>query len=122
MNETNQILLGLAGFFGMTIATKLIEVYFSKKTKAEDHLEKKIEDDIQIINNVISSSSSAVFFEVKFKATIFKPKVNVEYKGFVCMVFSQGIFVEVFNNTSPKVWRLTTSNRGLVTVVVVMRI
>jgi len=58
----------------------------------------KIYKKIKIISNVISASGPSVFFQVKFKAKVFKPEVDSEYEGRVCMIFAGGIFVEVFDN------------------------
>lgn len=56
-----------------------------------------VEDGIKIKNNTVSSASDGVFFTVEFKIKALKPKIGDEFKGTVCMVFEQGIFVEVEN-------------------------
>lgn len=57
----------------------------------------KVYNKIKIINNTISTFGPSVFFQVKFEAEVFKPKIGLEYKGKVCMIFQAGIFVEVFD-------------------------
>lgn len=57
----------------------------------------KIFEDIHILDNIISSASSGVFFRVKFTALANKPEVNSKYEGKVCMIFPNGIFVEVYD-------------------------
>jgi DNA-directed RNA polymerase subunit E'/Rpb7 len=56
----------------------------------------EIYDDIKIINNTISSASYGVFFNIEIQAKVHKPEKGGKYEGRVCMVFSNGIFVEVF--------------------------
>jgi DNA-directed RNA polymerase subunit E'/Rpb7 len=56
----------------------------------------KIYNKINIVENTISTSCPMAFFRVKFGADTIKPEVNSEYEGKVCMIFSSGIFVEVF--------------------------
>jgi DNA-directed RNA polymerase subunit E'/Rpb7 len=52
---------------------------------------------INIIDNIISNSEPHVFFTVRFKARVFKPKVNDEYEGKVCVIFQHGVLVDVMN-------------------------
>lgn len=56
----------------------------------------KIFKNIQIVENIVSTSGSGVFFLVKFGAEVFKPEIGSEYEGRVCMTSPHGIFVEVF--------------------------
>lgn len=56
----------------------------------------KIYDKIKILNNKISPDGIGIFFNVKFGVKAIKPEIGCFYKGIVCMIFSQGIFVEVF--------------------------
>jgi DNA-directed RNA polymerase subunit E'/Rpb7 len=55
----------------------------------------KIYDDIEISKNRISSNDSGSFFQVKFTINALKPKKGDMYEGKVCMIFSEGIFVDV---------------------------
>jgi DNA-directed RNA polymerase subunit E'/Rpb7 len=51
--------------------------------------------DIEIVHNSISPTGSGAFFYVKFKADIIRPEIGKEYNGNICMIFSNGIFVEM---------------------------
>lgn len=55
----------------------------------------KIYDNIEIIENIISQASSGIFFKVRFTAKALKPEIGSVYQGKICMVFPQGIFVEI---------------------------
>lgn len=57
----------------------------------------KIYESINIIGNVVASASSGAFFNVRFDIKTLKPKIGGVYQGTVCMVFQEGIFVEVAN-------------------------
>lgn len=57
----------------------------------------KIYDSIQILDNIISTTSSGVYFYIKFTVKYVKPELNTEAEGKVCIIFSSGVFVE-FNN------------------------
>lgn len=57
----------------------------------------KIYDKIDISRNKISSTDSGAFFQVKFNINCLKPKTGDELQGVVCMIFSEGIFVDVMN-------------------------
>jgi DNA-directed RNA polymerase subunit E'/Rpb7 len=73
-----------------------IKLDYLKKCDQEHGYITKIYDKIHILDNIISSSSIGVFFRVRFTVKAHKPQVNSEYDGKVCMVFQNGIFVEVF--------------------------
>lgn len=55
----------------------------------------KIYDNIEIIENIISQASPGIFFKVKFTAKAIRPEVDSLYEGKICMIFPQGIFVEI---------------------------
>jgi DNA-directed RNA polymerase subunit E'/Rpb7 len=57
----------------------------------------KIYESLNIIGNTVASASSGVFFNVRFDIKTLKPKIGGIYQGTVCMVFQEGIFVEVSN-------------------------
>jgi DNA-directed RNA polymerase subunit E'/Rpb7 len=56
----------------------------------------KVYNKVTILSNTISASGPGVFFQVQFKAKVMKPEIDSDYEGKVCMIFSAGIFVEVF--------------------------
>lgn len=55
----------------------------------------EIEDDVNIISNIVSPSGIGAFFQVIFEATVLKPAKGDKYTGKVCMIFPNGIFVDV---------------------------
>jgi DNA-directed RNA polymerase subunit E'/Rpb7 len=55
----------------------------------------KIYDNIEIVENIISQAGPGIFFKVKFTAKALRPEVDSVYEGKICMVFAQGIFVEI---------------------------
>lgn len=55
----------------------------------------KVYENVQILENSISSVGSGAFFHVRFSVKALKPEVGQEHEGQVCMVFQGGIFVEV---------------------------
>lgn len=55
----------------------------------------KIYDNIEIVENIISQAGPGIFFKVKFTAKVLRPEVNSVYEGKICMIFAQGIFVEI---------------------------
>lgn len=55
----------------------------------------KVYDDIDISRNKISSTDSGAFFQVKFYITSLKPNPGDLFEGKVCMIFSEGVFVDV---------------------------
>jgi hypothetical protein len=57
----------------------------------------KIYESINILGNIVASASSGAFFNVRFDIKTLKPKIGCLYKGIVCMIFPEGIFVEVSN-------------------------
>jgi DNA-directed RNA polymerase subunit E'/Rpb7 len=57
----------------------------------------KVYESINIIGNTLASASSGVFFNIRFDIKILKPKIGNIYQGKVCMIFPEGIFVEVSN-------------------------
>jgi hypothetical protein len=57
----------------------------------------KIYESLNIIGNTVASASSGVFFNVRFDIKTLKPKIGGVYQGTVCMLFQEGIFVEVSN-------------------------
>jgi DNA-directed RNA polymerase subunit E'/Rpb7 len=77
------------------ILDKLKKEYVGKCDKEYGFIV-KIYDKIEILDNIVSPSSHGVFFLLKFCASVYKPEVNKKYKGKVCLVFSNGIFVELF--------------------------
>jgi DNA-directed RNA polymerase subunit E'/Rpb7 len=57
----------------------------------------KIYDNITVLGNTVSSAGSGIFFNTRFDIKTLKPKEGCVYEGNVCLVFSEGIFVEVAN-------------------------
>jgi len=57
----------------------------------------KIYDNISILNNIISSTSSNVIFKVRFGIKSIKPEIGKKYKSKVCMTFPNGIIAEIEN-------------------------
>ena len=57
----------------------------------------KIVKIIKIINHEISRVNTNNIFNVSFEAQIFKPEPGVEIEGVVCMIFTDGIFVNVLD-------------------------
>ena len=55
----------------------------------------KIYKKIYILKNTVKTDG--VVFLVKFEADTFKPSPDDTFKGTVCMVFQQGILVEIIN-------------------------
>lgn len=55
----------------------------------------KIYDNIQILDNTVATASPNVFFRIRFQVKALKPEAGCDYEGKVCMIFPQGIFVEV---------------------------
>jgi DNA-directed RNA polymerase subunit E'/Rpb7 len=55
----------------------------------------KIYKKIHILGNSVSSATSDVFFHVEFCIKAMKPNKGDEYTGKVCMIFSNGVFVQV---------------------------
>lgn len=76
------------------IHKKICEKFLNKCDQEHGYII-KIYPRIEIVKNVISNTSSGVFFTVKFGIKCLKPVLGNKYKGIVCMVFPNGIFVEV---------------------------
>jgi DNA-directed RNA polymerase subunit E'/Rpb7 len=57
----------------------------------------KVYESITILENSLATASTGVFFNVRFDIKILKPKIKGSYSGIVCMIFQEGIFVEVSN-------------------------
>lgn len=57
----------------------------------------KVYESINILGNSVASASPGAFFNVRFDIKILKPKIGCLYEGVVCMIFPEGIFVEVSN-------------------------
>jgi DNA-directed RNA polymerase subunit E'/Rpb7 len=57
----------------------------------------KIYDNITIIDNIFSLTTSNVIFKVKFGIKSIKPEIGKTFKAKVCMVFSNGIICEIEN-------------------------
>lgn len=55
----------------------------------------KIYPKFQIIENIVSSTGPGVFFHVRLGIDTLKPSVGESYPGVVCLIFPQGIFIEV---------------------------
>ena len=54
-----------------------------------------IQDDIEIVDHEISRLKNDLIFTVSFKADTLKPQPGDEVTGEVCMIFSDGIFVNI---------------------------
>lgn len=55
----------------------------------------KVYDNIHILDNTVSNTGAGVYYHVKFGLKVLKPKIGETYTGTVCMIFPNGIFVEV---------------------------
>lgn len=82
---------------------KITDHLFNKiKTELLGHCDQKygyiikIYNNIEVLENIISSASPGVFFNIRFSAKVIKPEIGGEYEGKVCMLFNEGIFVELF--------------------------
>ena len=51
---------------------------------------------IKIIDNYINMDSNVVF-DIKFEAEVLVPKNDKVFQGQVCMIFEEGIFVDIMN-------------------------
>lgn len=57
----------------------------------------KVYESINILENIVSSAGAGIFFNVRFDIKVLKPKIGAVYQGIVCMIFQEGLFVEVSN-------------------------
>lgn len=53
---------------------------------------------IKIQDNYIAPANSNIIFNLKVEASVLKPEKDVEVEGNVCMIFNNGIFIEVIKN------------------------
>ena len=54
----------------------------------------KIYDNIHIIDNIVSTTSSGVYFYIKFSIKYLKPEIGNTYEGKVCMISNNAILVD----------------------------
>ncbi len=76
------------------IFSKIVDSTKNECTKANGHIirVKKIE---RILENKIANSNSDIVFTVQFKADTLLPKDGMEVVGTVCMVYKDGIFIDI---------------------------
>ena len=74
-----------------------IESLFLNKCDQENGYIIKIYDNISVLDNIFSLTTSNVIFKVKFGIKSIKPEVGKTFKAKVCMVFSNGIIAEIEN-------------------------
>ena len=55
----------------------------------------EVDDDIEILSNKITRTNSDIEFEVRFNAMTLKPLPDNEYECKVCMIYKDGIFLDV---------------------------
>ncbi len=79
MIDLTTLLLGIAGFLGMTIASKLIEGYFTKKSKAEDQIDIKIENDIMQVLDQLKGINTNIT-ELTTKLSVSNERVDMLFK------------------------------------------
>lgn len=77
-------------------------IYEKLVSKFQGHCDQKyghviqVCKNVRILSNVISTTSSGVFFKVRVSMDTLNPKAGGTYQGKVCMIFKEGIFVELF--------------------------
>lgn len=85
-------------YFGKNIRENIAE---EVKRKFSNYCDKDhgyiihIHDKITIIGNIVAPSGMGAFFNVIFYADTLKPSIGAKYRGRVCMLFPNGIFVDV---------------------------
>jgi DNA-directed RNA polymerase subunit E'/Rpb7 len=52
---------------------------------------------VKIADNYISNANSDLIFNIQFEANVLKPKQDDIFSGKVCMVFINGVFIEIMN-------------------------
>jgi len=57
----------------------------------------KVESIIEISDNWISSANSDIVFNVVFEAETLKPEIGLQLQGNVCMIFPNGILLDIQN-------------------------
>jgi DNA-directed RNA polymerase subunit E'/Rpb7 len=57
----------------------------------------KINRIVDILNHTIGRTNNDNIFNIKFEADIFKPQKNMKVSGIVCMIYKDGIFINIIN-------------------------
>jgi len=76
------------------LLTKLQQLLFSNCSKDYGHIIKVL-NITEIVNHEIDRANCSNIFTVKFEVEILKPDVGTIMSGNVCMVYKDGIFIEV---------------------------
>jgi DNA-directed RNA polymerase subunit E'/Rpb7 len=76
--------------------SKLEELTNSSCSYEHGHI-LKIEKIIEIVDHEIGRADTDNIFTVKFEAQILKPEKGIEMTGKVCMIYKDGIFINVMN-------------------------
>lgn len=79
------------------IYNKIKKIHLLKCTKEYGHI-LDINENIIIKDQYINRVNSEVIFVVEFLATIFKPEKGKKASGKVCMIYKDGIFLNIVNN------------------------
>jgi len=84
----------LTSNYKQNILEEYISLNKNKCSESEGYIT-SIDSIVSIDDNMISNGSSYISFTVNFDMMFFKPKVNTEYSSKVCMIFVNGIFVNI---------------------------
>lgn len=84
----------LTSNYKQNILEEYISLNKNKCSESEGYIS-SIDSIVSIEDNMISNGSSYISFTVNFDMMFFKPKVNTEYSSKVCMIFVNGIFVNI---------------------------
>ena len=57
----------------------------------------KINRIVDILNHTIGRTNNDNIFNIKFEADIFKPQKNMKVTGNVCMIYKDGIFINIID-------------------------
>ena len=57
----------------------------------------KINRIVDILNHTIGRTNNDNIFNIKFEATIFKPQKDMKVTGTVCMIYKDGIFINIID-------------------------
>jgi DNA-directed RNA polymerase subunit E'/Rpb7 len=78
------------------IFLKLEELTNNECTKEDGYII-NINKDIDILDHKIGRANTDNIFTIKFEATILKPKEGLKVTGIVCMVYKDGIFINILD-------------------------
>jgi len=76
------------------LLNKVIESTENECTKANGHII-KVQRLEKILDNKIANSNSDIVFTIQFKADTLLPRDGMKVKGKVCMVYKDGIFIDI---------------------------